>query len=396
MKKIIFAIAMLACSLVSNAAEYKLAKTSFDVVAGGTVVIPIQLDLTAAEVGTLAVLQIDAVLSDATKFNRESVSMATDRMAAGMSTQYLCQIAGKAIGIIGQKNAAVIMGESGDVMYLTISADAAAAAGDVCTVTFSNFKIGDVAGNMSAVSQSGFTATINVVDYVTIDENVDFTPFEITKDVHLIRSFEAGKYYTICLPFAVNATALTTAFGTKPTLYKFNGVSLDSDGLNTITLDFASSALIAANTPYIMLSNVTIDNPIFAGAKVKAVTNNITTTVTEEEYVGADVYFKGTYTPGTVVPAGALYLKSSDAKLYVSQGGTKMKGTRAYIDITELGATFDVKNCVLALDGQETAIDAIDADLKAEGWFDLNGRKLAEKPATKGVYINNGKKVVVK
>jgi hypothetical protein len=73
-----------------------------------------------------------------------------------------------------------------------------------------------------------------------------------------------------------------------------------------------------------------------------------------------------------------------------------MKGTRAYIDITELGATFDVKNCVLALDGQETAIDAIDADLKAEGWFDLNGRKLAEKPATKGVYINNGKKVVVK
>ena len=393
MKKIFFAFAMLIGSMAANAAEVKLAKTSFDVVAGGTVVIPIQLDLTAAEDGLYKTFQLDATLSNS-NFALSSVTMAAERKVAAQASQYLEQIAGKTFGIVGMKNAAVIVGTSGDFLYLTIDASSATS-GDVCTLTLNKAKGGDIAG-VETDATCDLTATINVVDYVTIDENVEFTPFEITKDVHLIRSFEAGKYYTICLPFAVNATALTAAFGTKPTLYKFNGVSLDSDELNKITLDFASSALIAANTPYIMLSNVTIDNPVFAGAKVKAVTNNITTSASEEEYIGADVYFKGTYTPGTVVPAGALYLKSSDAKLYVSQGGTKMKGTRAYIDITELGATFDVKNCVLALDGQETAIDAIDADLKAEGWFDLNGRKLAEKPATKGVYINNGKKVVVK
>jgi hypothetical protein len=29
-------------------------------------------------------------------------------------------------------------------------------------------------------------------------------------------------------------------------------------------------------------------------------------------------------------------------------------------------------------------------------WYDLSGRRLEMKPATKGVYINNGTKVVVK
>ena len=30
------------------------------------------------------------------------------------------------------------------------------------------------------------------------------------------------------------------------------------------------------------------------------------------------------------------------------------------------------------------------------GWYDLSGRKLQGKPTAKGLYINNGKKVVIK
>ena len=36
-------------------------------------------------------------------------------------------------------------------------------------------------------------------------------------------------------------------------------------------------------------------------------------------------------------------------------------------------------------------------DLKvAEGWYTINGMKLNAAPTEKGIYINNGKKVVVK
>lgn len=391
MKKILLLIAMFA-GFTAAKADNKIyfEKTSYDVVKGGSVDIPVcfMTDKTG-------VTRVSGTWSLTAGSGASGVTLDQDKLAkveGRYAGTVVCAFAGTQLGYsFGTANP--LIGNEGPLM--TIHFDAASDATGTYTFTLTNCGYA-IYPDKYDCDDATVSVDINVVDYVTIDENEAFTPFEITKDVHLIRSFEAGKYYTICLPFAVNATALTAAFGTKPTLYKFNGVSLDSDELNKITLDFASSALIAANTPYIMLSNVTIDNPVFAGAKVKAVTNNITTSATEEEYVGADVYFKGTYTPGTVVPAGALYLKSDDAKLYVSQGGTKMKGTRAYIDITELGATFDVKNCVLALDGQETAIDAIDADLKAEGWFDLNGRKLAEKPATKGVYISNGKKVVVK
>ena len=37
-----------------------------------------------------------------------------------------------------------------------------------------------------------------------------------------------------------------------------------------------------------------------------------------------------------------------------------------------------------------------DDDAVNEGWYDLQGRKLARKPTQKGVYIRNGKKVVIK
>ena len=47
--------------------------------------------------------------------------------------------------------------------------------------------------------------------------------------------------------------------------------------------------------------------------------------------------------------------------------------------------------------GNTTGINAIeDRTIDNEGWYELNGRKLQAKPTKKGIYIHNGKKVVVK
>ena len=47
--------------------------------------------------------------------------------------------------------------------------------------------------------------------------------------------------------------------------------------------------------------------------------------------------------------------------------------------------------------GNTTGIESIDnSELTIDGWYDLNGRKLQGKPTKKGIYIHNGKKVVVK
>ena len=51
-------------------------------------------------------------------------------------------------------------------------------------------------------------------------------------------------------------------------------------------------------------------------------------------------------------------------------------------------------------DGSTTAINGIVTEdgiaVKAEGWYTINGVKLNAAPAQKGIYINNGKKVVIK
>ncbi|MDY6328675.1 MAG: hypothetical protein SPL51_04245, partial [Lachnospiraceae bacterium] len=50
-------------------------------------------------------------------------------------------------------------------------------------------------------------------------------------------------------------------------------------------------------------------------------------------------------------------------------------------------------------DGSTTAISTINAEgvaVPAEGWYTLNGVKLQGVPTEKGIYIHNGKKLVVK
>ena len=50
-------------------------------------------------------------------------------------------------------------------------------------------------------------------------------------------------------------------------------------------------------------------------------------------------------------------------------------------------------------DEQTTAIGTLDTEtgeIDFSGWYDMNGHKLSGKPTKKGIYINNGKKVVIK
>ena len=75
-----------------------------------------------------------------------------------------------------------------------------------------------------------------------------------------------------------------------------------------------------------------------------------------------------------------------------------VNSTRAYLDFSTSGMSRPTI-LVEEADGSTTAISAIAADgqlIPAEGWYTLNGVKLQAAPVEKGIYINNGKKVVIK
>lgn len=95
-------------------------------------------------------------------------------------------------------------------------------------------------------------------------------------------------------------------------------------------------------------------------------------------YNGKNTWLKPTNKPHTVAPMEA-YLIAADGW-------------------TEYAPTFTVED----FDGTTTAIKSLSADkinnlnVVTDGWYTVGGMKLQGAPTQKGIYINNGKKVVVK
>ena len=77
--------------------------------------------------------------------------------------------------------------------------------------------------------------------------------------------------------------------------------------------------------------------------------------------------------------------------------GTTIPANRAYIPGIALEA--DVKGITIVFD-DETRIEEIvngkSSNGKSDEWYDLSGRKLEGKPTQKGIYINNGRKTLIK
>ena len=51
---------------------------------------------------------------------------------------------------------------------------------------------------------------------------------------------------------------------------------------------------------------------------------------------------------------------------------------------------------LISASGEATTIGTVTLGYETDEWYSLDGRKLSGKPTKKGLYIRNGKKIVVK
>ena len=126
---------------------------------------------------------------------------------------------------------------------------------------------------------------------------------------------------------------------------------------------------------------------------------NVTITAAEPVNINAgDITFAGTYDPITIGSDGdetMLYLASGN-KLYWPNGAMKINAFRAYF---QLSVSSNVRGFSMNfLDNEEvTGIKSVNGSrYDSDAWYTLDGRKLSGKPAKGGMYINNGRKLVVK
>ena len=226
---------------------------------------------------------------------------------------------------------------------------------------------------------------------VELNEDVAYVEAETAADVKLTRKIFEG-FNTVVLPFSMTATEIETVFG-EGTLYKF-------DDADAGQLQFSTATELQAHTPYLFKANAdkTIADETIAGRTITVSTNNLATK-------GTDYSLVGTYTPyakgadSNPIVVGYDYILGSDNSFHKTTVKNALKAFRAYIkanESVEEENTVEITpaRLVIVLDGETTtSIDAIDGRaVNGAATYNLAGQKVEH--AQKGIYIQNGKKVV--
>jgi len=203
-------------------------------------------------------------------------------------------------------------------------------------------------------------------------------------DVTLTRSLKAGMWNTFAVPFAVDAETLT-AMGI--TAKELTGSSFAN---GTLTLNFGDATSLEAGKPYLVKASETLTNPTFSKVKVsKTAVPTVTSAVDFVPTLGK-----------TEIAAddakSVLFLTSGNKLQYPASLPADFKGFRAYFLLK--GDAVTARQFQLNIDGETTGIshtEITEITEKAGAVYDLNGRRIAA-PTKKGVYVKDGRKVVVK
>lgn len=214
---------------------------------------------------------------------------------------------------------------------------------------------------------------------VTLDETEGYTGTQDYAIVKLNRTVKANTWSTFTVPFDIPAAQIPDIITIK---------KLESSSLNGeyVTLNFTSAESIEAGVPYMMKSPVEISNIKVYGVDVDSELNDIETTY---------AVMKGNMAQMNV-PEDAFFI-SNNTWYQATSNTAHMKAFRAYIELTELAQNAGARGFVMDIDGEVTRIDTVSQSGNAQfngTAYDLQGRRV-EKPA-RGLYIVNGKKVLVK
>ena len=233
--------------------------------------------------------------------------------------------------------------------------------------------------------------------------------------VNYTRSFTADKASTVCLPFAYTKKTGDGSF------YAFSGIEkVGSEYIATMTEPGTST--LTANTPYLYKAETTGVTDFSGTYAIPASIEAGTTT-------SGDWKFVGTYTTQTwdVAPTGIYGFSAKDANDGITQGEfvkvgayVRVKPMRCYLkykdgteDYSAARSFSDVPNTLseplpekikvrfVDANGEVTGIGTLDTqtgevNFDSKAWYTLDGVRLNAQPTQKGIYVNNGKKVVIK
>lgn len=229
----------------------------------------------------------------------------------------------------------------------------------------------------------------------TLDETKKDNVIETYENanVTLQRTLSKDYWNTFCVPFALDAEQVTQYFGEGTQLRTYEG------NCNNNIVYFATVDNIEAGKPYIMKpGNAVVTNPTFEGVSMVA------TGLDENgnpQAVGdaSTVQMKGIYNQILLkTDRTELFLGDNDLFYYPIDDidARTIGGLRAYFIVPQ---GTDIKKLRANLDGTPTSLDTIfDTEESNAPVYNLQGQCVGNslRALKSGIYIQNGKKVVVK
>ena len=235
---------------------------------------------------------------------------------------------------------------------------------------------------------------------ITLDETQEQLPENSRVNsvkVKLNRTIGTSTWNTMCLPFDLTAAQVSSAFGSSVQLLELYRTATDGQ---TTNLYFKEATSIEANVPYLMKNANQANTFTFNSVNYQpSTTPNVA--IVDQADDDITTTFKGTFYRKQLDNADGedYYIVNNQFKH--SPGNVFIKGFRAYFNVKDDNGLAKNIN-IMTEDGNITGIIDIDGqfiDLDNSGKtldgkiYDLSGR--AVKNISNGIYIVNGKKVVI-
>ena len=267
--------------------------------------------------------------------------------------------------------------------------------GSSATLTISGLKVTTGAAKSIAASDITLNVAVPLLE-LTLDEEQDNSQTLADNDgtmadVTLTRTLQTDSYNTFSVPFAIPAD--------KYEDYKLTGVKKLTDSefdssTGVLTLNFDNeSERIEAGKPYLVKVSENVVNPVFNGVTVSNTKQNTETTAVDFiPTLGATTFV------GDV--KSFLFLGASNTLYHPNAVNQQMMGFRAYFLLKGDAAGARAFRLDFG-DGETMGIKAIDnfTISQSDNCYDLSGRKIVKSSngkMAKGVYIERGKKFVIK
>lgn len=226
--------------------------------------------------------------------------------------------------------------------------------------------------------------------------------------------FKNHMWNTVCLPFDIIGNAIDASPFSGAEIWELDvtgsGDYSAPTGFNTetglVTLNFKPARSIEPGKPYFFEWKTSaasqIDNPEFTNVTIKS------SEPAEMAVTSSDnkVQFKGIYAPEMLIggTTANLYVGTND-KVLMPTDDHQVDAFSGYF-LVDLGNGLGkpgenrVKRIKLNIADEETVVKVISITvpegLKDGVWYDLQGRKYTAKPTQHGIYIRDGKKILIK